>query len=66
MKILLYLEVEERLSFFNELVDLDNPERKGRRLIYRTLFALKQMLSFFSQAIERKYQVVENIYILSD
>jgi hypothetical protein len=39
--------------------------RKGSRLIYRTLFALKQMLAFLSQAIERKYQVVEGIYLLS-
>lgn len=39
--------------------------RKGSRLIYRTLFTLKQMLAFLSQAIERKYQVVENIYIPS-
>ena len=40
-------------------------KRKGSRLIYRTLFALKQMLSFCSQAIERKYQVVKDIYIPS-
>ncbi|MFH7025109.1 MAG: transposase [Heteroscytonema crispum UTEX LB 1556] len=40
-------------------------KRKGSRLIYRTLFALKQMLAFLSQAIERKYQVVEGIYLLS-
>lgn len=38
-------------------------KRKGSRLIYRTLFVLKQMLSFLSQAIQRKYQVVESIYI---
>ncbi len=38
-------------------------KRKGSRLIYRTLFTLKQMLAFLSQAIERKYQVVEIIYI---
>ncbi|WDD36738.1 ISH3 family transposase (plasmid) [Nostoc sp. UHCC 0926] len=40
-------------------------KRKGSRLIYRILFALKQMLAFLSQAIERKYQVVESIYIPS-
>ena len=40
-------------------------KRKGSRLIYRTLFTLKQMLAFLSQAIERKYQLVENIYIPS-
>jgi IS4 transposase len=38
-------------------------KRKGSRLIYRTLFVLKQMLAFLSQAIQRKYQVVESIYI---
>ncbi|NEO68063.1 MAG: ISH3 family transposase [Moorea sp. SIO3H5] len=40
-------------------------KRKGSRLIYRKLFALKQMLAFLSQAIERKYQVVEGIYLPS-
>ena len=40
-------------------------KRKGSRLIYRIFFALKQMLAFLSQAIERKYQVVESIYIPS-
>lgn len=40
-------------------------KRKGSRLIYRTLFILKQMLAFLSQAIERKYQVVESVYIQS-
>ena len=39
--------------------------RKGSRLIYRTLFVLKQMLAFLSQALQRKYQVVESIYIPS-
>jgi len=38
-------------------------KRKGSRLIYRTLFALKQMLAFLCQALQRKYQVVESIYI---
>jgi putative transposase len=38
-------------------------KRKGSRLIYRTLFTLKQMLAFLCQAIERKYQLVERIYI---
>jgi IS4 transposase len=40
-------------------------KRKGSRLIYRTLFTLKQMLAFLSQTIERKYQVVEGIYLPS-
>jgi IS4 transposase len=40
-------------------------KRKGSRLIYRTLFTLKQMLAFLSQALQRKYQVIERIYILS-
>ena len=40
-------------------------KRKGSRLIYRSLFTLKQMLAFLAQAIERKYQVVEGIYIPS-
>ncbi|MGI2909716.1 ISH3 family transposase, partial [Hassallia sp. VBCCA 56010] len=40
-------------------------KRKGGRLIYRTLFGLKQMLAFLRQAIERKYQVVEGIYLPS-
>nr|WP_246605500.1 hypothetical protein [Sphaerospermopsis torques-reginae] len=38
-------------------------KRKGSQLIYRTLFTLKQMLAFLSQAIERKYQVVDAIYL---
>ena len=40
-------------------------KRKGSRLIYRTLFTLKQMLAFLSQALQRKYQVVESIYLPS-
>ena len=40
-------------------------KRKGSRLIYRALFALKQMLAFLNQAIERKYQIVESIYLPS-
>nr|ADO19252.1 transposase [Nostoc flagelliforme str. Sunitezuoqi] len=40
-------------------------KRKGSRLIYRTIFALKQMLAFLSQALQRKYQVVEGIYLPS-
>jgi hypothetical protein len=36
-------------------------KRKGSRLIYRTLFVLKQMLAFLSQALQRKYQVIESI-----
>ena len=37
--------------------------RRGGRLIYRTIFPLKQMLSFLNQAVERFFQVVETIYI---
>lgn len=40
-------------------------KRKGGRLIYRTLFGLKQMLAFLRQAVERKYKVVEGIYLPS-
>jgi len=40
--------------------------RKGGRLIYRQLFGLKQMLAFLCQAVERKYQVIESIYLPSD
>jgi putative transposase len=40
-------------------------KRKGSRLIYRTLFTLKQMLAFLSQALQRKYQVFESIYLPS-
>lgn len=40
-------------------------KRRGHRLIYRTLFGLKQMLAFLRQVVERKYQVVEGIYIPS-
>lgn len=37
--------------------------RRGGRLIYRTIFPLKQMLSFLNQAVERIFQVVKTIYI---
>lgn len=40
-------------------------KRKGSRLIYRRFFVLKQMLAFLSQALQRKYQVVEGIYLPS-
>jgi len=40
-------------------------KRQGRRLIYRKLFGLKQMLAFLRQVIERKYGIVEGIYIPS-
>ena len=36
--------------------------RRGGRLIFRSLFSLKQMLAFLSQAIGRIYQVTEAIY----
>ena len=37
--------------------------RRGGRLIYRTIFPLKQMLSFLNQAVERIFKVVKTIYI---
>ncbi|MEM7758900.1 MAG: ISH3 family transposase [Cyanobacteria bacterium P01_A01_bin.40] len=37
--------------------------RQGGRLIYQTIFPLRQMLSFINQAVERIFQVVETIYI---
>jgi len=40
-------------------------KRRGCRLIYRNLFGLKQMLAFLRQAVERKYQVVQGIYLPS-
>lgn len=40
-------------------------KRKGRRLIYRKLFSLKQMLAFLRQAIDKIHQVVEEIYLPS-
>ena len=40
-------------------------KRQGRRLIYRKLFGLKQMLAFLRQVVERKYGIVEGIYIPS-
>ncbi len=39
--------------------------RKGGRLVYRELFTLKQMLMFLCQAVDRIYQVVEGVYLLS-
>ena len=39
--------------------------RRGGRLIYRELFSLKQMLTFLSQAIDRIYQIVKQVYIPS-
>jgi putative transposase len=33
--------------------------------MYRTLFVLKQILTFLSQAIERQSQVLEGIYVPS-
>ena len=40
-------------------------KRRGGRLIYRKLFGLKQMLAFICQAVERKYQVIQGIYLPS-
>ena len=37
--------------------------RRGGRLIYRTIFPLKQMLSFLNKAVERIFQLVKTIYI---
>ncbi len=39
--------------------------RRGGQLIYRKLFPLKQMLAFLRQAVDRTYQVVEEIYLPS-
>ena len=39
--------------------------RLGSRLIYRSFFPLKQMLSFLSQVIDKQFKLVENIYIPS-
>lgn len=36
-------------------------KRKGRRLIYRRLFSLKQMLAFLRQAVEKIHEVIEHI-----
>lgn len=40
--------------------------RRGCRLIYRKLFGFKQMLAFLCQVVERKYQVVQGIYLPAD
>jgi Transposase DDE domain len=40
-------------------------KRKGGRLIYRELFSLKQMLAFLCQAVDKIYDVVEDIYLPS-
>ncbi|MDF5729128.1 MAG: hypothetical protein PUP92_14140 [Rhizonema sp. PD38] len=40
--------------------------RQGYRLIYRKLFGFKQMLAFLCQVVERKYQVVQGIYLPAD
>jgi len=40
-------------------------KRKGRRLIYRRLFSLKQMLAFLRQAVDKIHEVIEHIYIPS-
>ena len=37
--------------------------RRGARLIYRELFPLRQMLSFLTQAVDRIFQVVKDVYI---
>jgi Transposase DDE domain len=39
--------------------------RQGSRLIYRSFFPLKQMLSFLSQVIDKQFKLVEGIYIPS-
>ena len=51
--------------WINQLLLKISHKRRGGRLIYRTLFTLKQMLAFLRQAVERKYKVVEGIYIPS-
>jgi putative transposase len=40
-------------------------KQKGRRLIYRKFFGLKQMLAFLRQVVERKYETIKGIYIPS-
>lgn len=40
-------------------------KQKGRRLIYRKFFGLKQMLAFLRQVVERKYETTKGIYIPS-
>ncbi|MDJ0900133.1 MAG: hypothetical protein QNJ55_15115 [Xenococcus sp. MO_188.B8] len=37
--------------------------RRGGRLIYREIFPLRQMLSFLTQAVDRIFQVVKDVYI---
>ncbi|TBR56536.1 transposase, partial [Westiellopsis prolifica IICB1] len=39
--------------------------RRGGRLVYHQLFGLKQMLAFLRQAVERKYQVIQAVYLPS-
>ncbi len=41
---------------------ISNP-RRGGRLIYREIFPLRQMLSFLTQAVDRIFQVVKDVYI---
>ncbi|GAB1540282.1 hypothetical protein NUACC21_29510 [Scytonema sp. NUACC21] len=40
-------------------------KRKGRRLIYRQIFGLKQILAFLRQIVEHKYGTVQGIYLPS-
>ncbi len=37
--------------------------RRGGRLVFRALFPLQRMLDFLRQAIDRRYQVKEAIYL---
>ncbi len=59
------------LSFFlvniwvNILWQKISKPRRGGRLIFRSLFTLKQMLAFLSQAVGRIYQVTEAVYFPS-
>ncbi|MCC5635959.1 hypothetical protein LC593_08830 [Nostoc sp. CHAB 5844] len=43
----------------------DNHFKQGGIKQFLQVFALKQMLAFLSQALQRKYQVVEGIYLPS-
>lgn len=50
-------------SWVNLLWKKISSPRKGDRLIFRYLFGLKQMLAFLRQAIDRNFQVVEDLYL---
>lgn len=51
--------------WFNILWQKISKPRRGGRLIFRSLFTLKQMLAFLSQAVGRIYQVTAAVYFPS-